>query len=154
MARRINLAAVGILALQLSLGCSPRATRLTAVIMWEGAASCSSCEAAALDLRTFPSSSLTLKRDTTYTVEVSLELGDQPENCIYQIVSTTWIFDGLPHEFKCMPAAARMLSPFSTTRTNLYMGPDSLSVRVTEYNSATRQLVAERFSREFAIAWQ
>jgi hypothetical protein len=155
-ARRIALAAAGALALQLSSGCSPRETRLTGVILGEGEAAGSSCRAAALDLRTFPGSNLTLKRNATYTAEVSLELGDHPENCIYQIVGTTWLFDGLPHEFKCMTAAARLLTPFSTTHdpNTHYMGPDSLTVRVTEHNGATRHLVAEHFSREFAIAWR
>jgi hypothetical protein len=124
--------------------------------MWEGKADCSSCRATAWDLHTFPGSSLPLKRNSTYTVEVSLELGDHVENCIYKIVSTTWLFNSTPREFNCFSAESRMLSPFSTTRdsTSYYMGPDSLSVRVTEYNSVTRQLVGEHFSREFAIAWQ
>jgi hypothetical protein len=156
MARRVVVAALGTLALQLSTGCSPRQTRLTGVIMWEGSADCSTCRTDALDLRTLPGSSLTLKRNDTYTVEVSLELGEHPENCIYEIVGVTWLFNGLPHEFNCGTAEPRMLTSVSTTRDPYvtYTGPDSLSVRVWEYNSATRGLVAMHFARVFEIAWQ
>jgi hypothetical protein len=98
-----------------------------------------------------------LRRDSQYTVEVQLDVGDHPDRCIYKLTAQTWVFDTLPREFKCYAPSERMYSTFSTGRDPgrlIPIVPDHLTIGVNEYEGSSRERVAALFAREYIVAWQ
>jgi len=151
-------ATCGILAIAttglLATGCAE--TSLRSVRIWEGAADCEACEATAIDLRAYTGIDMPLHRDSTYTVEVLLDLGDHEDRCIYKITSQTWIRIDFPREFNCLLPEERMTSTFSTSR-DPYAPPadtDRLWVDVREYDVTTRQRLQVLFRRTYTIEWR
>jgi hypothetical protein len=100
---------------------------------------------------------ITLRRDSQYTVEVQLSVGEYPDRCIYKITVQTWLFDALPREFKCSLPEDVMFSTFSTRRDPLVLNPvvpDRLSIVVNEYDVSSRQRVATLFERTYIVEWR
>ena len=136
------------------LACASDETSLRTLRLWEGAPDCATCQAAALDLLANNNPVLPLKQGRIYTLEATVQLGDNEDRCIYRMATPTWRFDGLPREFKCFDPAPTIVEVIPATRD--VMGPppadgERLTVSVREYDVTTRERVAELFARVYQV---
>lgn len=147
---------LGPFALALVGGCSQSEPSLRGVRLWEGEAGCTTCQADAIDLMAYAEPRISLRPDSTYTVELTLLPGEHPDRCIYKFTSQTWRYDYLPREFKCSPVEATMRSTFPTTRDPgaPRVEADRLGVSVNVYEVSTRSSVAKLFERAYEVDWR
>jgi hypothetical protein len=139
------------------LACARDQTSLRTLRLWEGTPDCATCRAAALDLLANSNPVLPLKQGSTYTLEATLQVGDEEDRCIYRMATPTWRFDALPREFRCFSPAATIVETIPATRD--VMGPppadgERLSISVREYDSTTRERVANLFERVYQVRFE
>jgi hypothetical protein len=138
------------------LACTRDETSLRTLRLWEGAPECAACRAAALDLLSNTDPALSLKQGRTYTLEATLQVGDQEDRCIYRMATPTWRFDGLPREFKCFTPAATLVETIPAIRDTSGPPPpdgERLTIGVTEYDTTTRERTAVLFDRVYRVTW-
>ncbi len=154
--RRATLRFLGTLALASLTGCNPSEPSLRGVRLWEGEADCATCQAGAIDLTAYAEPRISLRRDRTYTVELTLSPGEHPDRCIYKFTWQTWRYDYLPREFKCSPVEQTMRSTFPTQRDPgaPRTETDRFGVAVNVYEVSTRSTVATLFERAYEVDWR
>lgn len=154
--RRATLRFLGTIALVSLTGCNPSEPSLRGVRLWEGEADCGACRAGAVDLMAYAEPRISLHRDSTYTVELTLTPAEHPDRCIYKFTSQTWRYDYLPREFKCSPVERTMHSTFPTQRDPgaPRAETDRLGVAVNVYEVSTRSRHATLFERHYEIDWR
>ena len=140
--------------LAINVGCGARESTLRALLLWPGDASCTACRANAVDLMRHTGGSITLLRESPYTVEAQFDVGEGADRCIYYMFfSASWdIQPGPPtHDFQCTPIGSTVTSAGSTVGAR---GDDGrMRVRVAEFSLLERELVLEHFAREFDVDW-
>jgi hypothetical protein len=151
--KRLRALGVGMV-VALGAACNARQTRLQALRLWQGEASCGDCRAAAIELMDYKGGPLRLTRGSVYTVEAELDPGEEPNRCIYYMIQyATWeVRPGRPsHEFLCTETGSSVTSELSTIAATA--DPGSMLIRVEEFDWLRREMVTEHYAREFAVAW-
>jgi hypothetical protein len=87
MARRVLIA---VIALGMSPACGTPHSQLQRVILWQGEADCTACQAQAVTLWPNGPAGLTLKMNSVYTAQLELDAPGDPDRCVFQFASGTW----------------------------------------------------------------
>ena len=150
----MKLLALPLMLLMLS-GCGTRPTELRGVKFWEGLPNCLECESRAIDMMAFQGDQITLRRNSTYTLQARLRPGTALDSCMRPMLSGSWQFEFNIRNWECVETKPIMTHNFRTHGEAFYYAPpDILSISIREALSGERHELPPLFVRRLAVVWE